>query len=136
MDEKEENLNLQVQESSKEKIVRNIKFSLYHTYYTLLSFKFTSCLFYIILLIIEFIQCSLLLLFHLSFSDFSSDNNSIALPLQYKHINSFIKKTNVINRIFKDETTQGKCNRQKSNREFTPVSGEQGATRRSARRYS
>ena len=99
MDEKEENLNIQVQESSKEKIVRNIKFSIYHTYYTLLSFKFTSCLFYIILLIIEFIQCSLLLLFHLSFSDFSSDNNSIALPLQYKHINSFIKKTNVIYNI-------------------------------------
>ena len=91
MDEKEEDVNLQAPESTKEIIFRQTKYSFFRTYYTLINFTFTSRLLYIILLIIEFIQIGTLTIFHVSNNDFLSDNIDNSFPAQYKPIFSFIK---------------------------------------------
>lgn len=91
MDEKKEDLNLQAQESTKERVFRQTKYSFFRTYYTLLNFTFTSRLLYIILLIIEFIQIGGLTIFHVSNNDLLTDDIESNFPAQYKHIFSFIK---------------------------------------------
>ena len=69
MEEDDESSLYQAKETTKERLYRLTRNSLFHTYYMLLSSKFPSTFLYVILLIIEFIHSITLLSFNFNYAD-------------------------------------------------------------------